>query len=615
MIDERLRAAKAVLVLWSRDGARSQWVRAEADLARTQDKLVQADLDGSEPPLPFNQIHYARLAGWSGDPADPEWRKVLASLDALLSSDAPRPSPSSAASDEPARRAADPAGRRLSIRRWPWVAGAAALALLAVGAGLFLHRDRAASGGSEAPRIALRNLEAPAADAVAGAFAAALSDEISGALSENQGQYDVRIDDRTASGRPADLLAGGTVRSDGGVLHVRAYLQDPRAHATLWSAEYQRPATEGARLRDEVATDVTGTLYSAIDMLRPGRRPDASSLALYIKAQHALANPSPLSTDDPGVALEQLIDRQPEIANVHGLLAMVLATAGTPESMKRAGDEIKRALALDPRKAEGAWDALYYLARHDTPHDFVKMEAPLLQGLAANPNFPFVNMRECQTLVWVGRAKAAIPFCQRALALRPLAAPLPWNLAQALYSDGQVGLAQAVIAKAARAHPTHYSSAKTQLRIEAEAGSPDAALALLDVAGGAPLFLAPQAVEAMRAVQAARKSPQPAKVEAALALVGKAGKLPPEEAVKASALLGRTETAFADLAGPRIGDVSFLIFEPATAPLRRDPRIWPFAVKSGLAAYWRAKGVWPDFCADPALAYDCRTVAAKMVGG
>ncbi len=618
VLDERLRAAEAVLVLWSRDGVRSQWVRAEADFARTQDKLVQANLDGSDPPLPFNQIHYARLAGWTGDRGDPEWLKVLASLDALLSSDNARPS--AAASEESARRDADPAGRRPRARRWPWAvgAGAAALAVFAAGAGLFLHWDRASRGGGQEPRIALRNLEAPAGDAVAGAFAAALSDEISGALSENQGQSAVRIDDRTAAGRSADLLVGGTVRSEGGALHVRAFLQDPRAHATLWSAEYERPASEGAQLRDEVATDVTDTLYSALDMLRPGHSPDPSSLALYIKAQHALGNQSPLNAKDPQVSLEQLIARQPDFANAHGLLAMVLAGQESPESRQRAREEIRRALAIDPRKAEAAWDGLYYLARHDTPNDLIKIEEPLLKGLAANPNFPFINMRECQLLREVGRAKAAIPFCQRALTLRPLSAPIPWNLARALYEDGQIALAKTVIAKAARAHPTHFRSAQVQLLIEMEAGSPDAALALLDTAGGQPLFLPPQAAEALRSVQAARKSPQSAKVDAALGLVHRAveaGKLPPEEAVKAPALLGRTEAAFAQLAGPRIRDVSFVIFEPATAPLRRDPRIWPFAVKSGLAAYWRAKGVWPDFCADPALPYDCRVVAAKAAGG
>jgi len=34
VIEERLRSAKAVVVLWSAEAARSQWVRAEADIAR-----------------------------------------------------------------------------------------------------------------------------------------------------------------------------------------------------------------------------------------------------------------------------------------------------------------------------------------------------------------------------------------------------------------------------------------------------------------------------------------------------------------------------------------------------------------------------------------------------
>ncbi len=43
VIEERLRAAKAVLVLWSADAAKSQWVRAEADAARNAGTLVQIE--------------------------------------------------------------------------------------------------------------------------------------------------------------------------------------------------------------------------------------------------------------------------------------------------------------------------------------------------------------------------------------------------------------------------------------------------------------------------------------------------------------------------------------------------------------------------------------------
>ena len=83
VIEERLKSARAVVVLWSAEAAKSQWVRAEADSARSAGTLVQATLDGLVPPLPFNQIQCADLAGWDGDEHAPGWRKLIASIEAL----------------------------------------------------------------------------------------------------------------------------------------------------------------------------------------------------------------------------------------------------------------------------------------------------------------------------------------------------------------------------------------------------------------------------------------------------------------------------------------------------------------------------------------------------
>ncbi|MEA3057459.1 MAG: adenylate cyclase, partial [Sphingomonadales bacterium] len=87
VIEERLKAADAVVVLWSADAAKSQWVRAEADAARSAGNLIQASLDSSIPPLPFNQIQCADLNGWSGETDSAGWRKLLGSVEAL----APKP--------------------------------------------------------------------------------------------------------------------------------------------------------------------------------------------------------------------------------------------------------------------------------------------------------------------------------------------------------------------------------------------------------------------------------------------------------------------------------------------------------------------------------------------
>jgi adenylate cyclase len=86
VIEERIKGAAAVVVLWSAEAAKSQWVRAEADAARSTLTLIQVSLDGTIPPLPFNQIQCADLGGWDGQGNAPGWRKLLASVSELAGS-------------------------------------------------------------------------------------------------------------------------------------------------------------------------------------------------------------------------------------------------------------------------------------------------------------------------------------------------------------------------------------------------------------------------------------------------------------------------------------------------------------------------------------------------
>src|SRR5258706_15879550 len=79
VIEEQIAEAKAVLVVWSEHAITSEWVRAEAEIARAQGKLVQAVVDATVPPIPFNQVQSPLLKGWKGETGHPEWRKVLAS--------------------------------------------------------------------------------------------------------------------------------------------------------------------------------------------------------------------------------------------------------------------------------------------------------------------------------------------------------------------------------------------------------------------------------------------------------------------------------------------------------------------------------------------------------
>jgi len=83
VITEKIGNAKAAIVVWSHRSAESEWVRAEADLARSQKKLIQTSIDDRQPPMPFNQIQFASIGDWNGEPDHPGWKKVRASLAAL----------------------------------------------------------------------------------------------------------------------------------------------------------------------------------------------------------------------------------------------------------------------------------------------------------------------------------------------------------------------------------------------------------------------------------------------------------------------------------------------------------------------------------------------------
>jgi adenylate cyclase len=89
VIQERLAAAKAVLVFWSSEAASSEWVRSEAERARAERKLVQLSVDRAPLPMPFDQIQCADLMGWSGDLEAPGWRKVVGSIAELVSRSTP----------------------------------------------------------------------------------------------------------------------------------------------------------------------------------------------------------------------------------------------------------------------------------------------------------------------------------------------------------------------------------------------------------------------------------------------------------------------------------------------------------------------------------------------
>ncbi len=84
-IDNALKEAEAVVVLWSAHSCDSAWVQDEAAEGRESGRLVPVTLDSTRPPLGFRQFHAIDLSGWNGVGA-PEKLPALLSAIAKLTS-------------------------------------------------------------------------------------------------------------------------------------------------------------------------------------------------------------------------------------------------------------------------------------------------------------------------------------------------------------------------------------------------------------------------------------------------------------------------------------------------------------------------------------------------
>ncbi|CAN5878301.1 hypothetical protein BH11PSE8_BH11PSE8_20160 [soil metagenome] len=123
VIEDRLRDARVVLVLWSADSVRSAFVRDESSRALRSNKLMPLRIEDVELPLGFGQLHTLDLLDWHGDADSPAFQKVVSEI---------RLRGTNQATDGPAIPRAG--GRATTRPRWA-VAGTVVVLLLALGIG------------------------------------------------------------------------------------------------------------------------------------------------------------------------------------------------------------------------------------------------------------------------------------------------------------------------------------------------------------------------------------------------------------------------------------------------------------------------------------------------
>jgi TolB-like protein len=263
-IESELDHCDAVVVVWSKAAAESDWVLDEASQGRDLRKLVPVSIDGSLPPLGFRQYHAIDLARWHGHASSPEIEAIVRSVAAARSG-----------AEHGAARPAIPPSRHGISRRGVVVAGAGIAA--AGAAGIFAWRS-GIFGGARAPpnSVAVLPFSNLSGDRGQDYFSDGLSEELRATLARNlslqvmaqasSSKFRDSKDDAVAIARALGVafLLEGSVRQSKNVVRVIADLTDGATGFSKWSRTFDKSLEDIFAVQSEIATNVAGALAATI---------------------------------------------------------------------------------------------------------------------------------------------------------------------------------------------------------------------------------------------------------------------------------------------------------------------------------------------------------------
>jgi adenylate cyclase len=359
VIEERIKGARAVVVLWSEHAAKSQWVRAEADTARSSLTLVQVTLDGTIPPIPFNQIQCADLKSWDGDHSAPGWRKLVASVSELA---APR-------ENKPAARASS---RELSVCILPFsnMSGDS-------------EQEYFSDGISEDITTDLSKISALEVIARNTAF-----------------QFKGRSVDVCEIARELGVthVLEGSVRKAGNQVRITAQLIDGKTGGHVWADRYDRDLTDIFTIQDEISKAIVAALKvkllpaekKAIEQ-RGTSNAEAYNYYLLARQYWITGNHGDPRREERVMRITgRAVQLDPYYAQAWALLAMAQSTLryGYNQEIDDGYAAAHSALSIDPNIAEAH---LPIARRFEEKRQYDKADQELVEAIRLAPDSWEVN--------------------------------------------------------------------------------------------------------------------------------------------------------------------------------------------------------------------------------
>jgi TolB-like protein len=623
-----LNAAKAVLVVWTRNSVSSHWVADEAAAAQEAGKLAPISLDGVSPPLGFRQFQVIDFTGWKGD-ADGSVQDLVAALAAFTPQaeirNAPRKRGSSSSAFQPMRWLPVPA---------PLAVVSAAAALLFVGglATWWINFNSNQATASPVSTLAVLPFDAldddPAVVRMASVLPRDMADlfsrgGISITASARSMTYTGDAKARAASELGADLLLDGAVRREGDQAHVSIRLFHAGRGVTLWSTE-MKADPDDAFIDDRLSALAARMIYwpAPLDILNSDRPNAVEEARAFLRILQTSNDGDQIGAMEASVkfALDapDLVAARTSVAIQTMVALPALPPENRAEALALARREAEASLRLGPHEGSAYLAALFVVA----PGNWAERISIAREGMEIDPQYTRLENNLAGLLLAVGATKDAVSGAKRARAEEPLSPVRPPFLARMLLASGDIGEMDSVLDAHEQVWPNDASAAGMRLRVAQWRADPDEADVLLTrqaPPGSAAAASLGIAVE--RALIDARRSGREADMEEVARLCSSVAdevlKHPPASAcLFAGGVLGRPNIsiAAAEFLLPRIhnspdGEDAWLLlsepdgdshanelFMPWMVPVRADPRIIDVFERMGLLDYWKSTGKWPDFC-------------------
>jgi adenylate cyclase len=333
-IEAELKAAKAVLVVWTPTSVASRWVRGEAREAADRGTLVPVRFEGASLPMDVRAIHTTDLDGWGEDAQGPPFQALLRALGAMIARQgavgASLASPASAPAASPA------ATSRIGICVLPFANMSGDP-----------EQEYFSDGISE---DIITDLSKVSALAVASR---------NSAFMYKGKQVDVP---KVARELKVSHVLEGSVRKAGGRVRITAQLVDGSSNDSVWAERYDRDLSDIFALQDEISHAIVKALKlkllpeekKAIEQ-RGTDSVEAYNLYLMARQTYITGN---TADDRSAAAIIRLCSRATEIDPDYARAWALMALGQTQLYHLRGGRAdgglaaAERALALDVNLAE-----------------------------------------------------------------------------------------------------------------------------------------------------------------------------------------------------------------------------------------------------------------------